>query len=136
MRLTATALLPARAKIDTIGGAGREFEVDGENFPLKRKLNDAYTSGAWRAEITGAGASGAGGAGGAGGGGGGAGRTRTFLTMLVPADVDAPREPDATVEQSPAGYLVRQGSLAVALVRPGRQITVAAPRIISLELAV
>jgi hypothetical protein len=117
-RLTTTVLLPASPKIETIGGDGREFEVDGVNYPLKRKLIDAYTCGAWRAEIT-----------------GGEGRSRTFLTLLVPADADAPPEPAATLETSPAGWVVRQGDLVVALARPGRKITMDGHRTIHVELA-
>jgi hypothetical protein len=60
-----------------------------------------HTPGAWRAEIT-----------------GGQGRTRTFLTLLVPADVDAPSEPQATLKESSAGWEVSQGDLTVALLRP------------------
>jgi hypothetical protein len=117
-RLTTTVLLPASPKIETIGGDGREFEVDGVNYPLKRKLIDAYTCGAWRAEIT-----------------GGEGRSRTFLTLLVPADADAPQEPAATLETSPAGWVVRQGDLVVALARLGRKITMDGQRTIHVELA-
>jgi hypothetical protein len=124
-RLTTTVLLPAGAKIKTIGGEGREFEVNGRNFPLKRKLIDAYTCGAWRAEITAS----------DGGTGENTSRSRKFLTLLVPADINAPREPDATVAESLAGWTVRQGDLAVALVRPGRQIVVSTPRAIHVELA-
>ena len=120
-RLTTTVLLPASPKLETIGGVGREFEVAGDNFALRRKLNDAYTSGSWRAEIS---------------GGDESGRSRTFLTLLVPADIDAPSETtSASVEESPAGFLVRQGDLAVALARPGRAIQVAAPRAFHVELA-
>ncbi|MEA2711716.1 MAG: heparin/heparan-sulfate lyase [Phycisphaerales bacterium] len=119
-RLTTTALLPQAPRIETIGGPGREFEVDGKNYPLKRKLNDAYTPGEWRAEIS---------------DDSGAGRMRKFLTLLVPSDADAPREPQASVVESPAGWVVRQGDLAVALVRPGRQIALNAPRSIHIDLA-
>jgi heparin/heparan-sulfate lyase len=119
-RLTATALLPATPAIATIGGPGREFEVAGENFPLNRKLGAAYMCGAWRAEIS--------------SGSAGGGRSRKFLTLLVPADADAPQEAAATVEKSPAGWVVRQGDLAVALARPGSQITLSAPRAIHVEL--
>ena len=122
-RLTTTVLSPASPKVETIGGPGREFEVDGVNYPLKRKLIDTYTCGAWRAEITG------------GGDGTNATRSRTFLTRLVPADVAAPPESAASVEESPAGWVVRQGDLVVALARPGRQITIAGQRTIHVELA-
>jgi hypothetical protein len=121
-QLTTTVLSPESATIKVIGGDGREFEVDGVNYPLKRKLIDAYTCGAWRAEIT-------------GGDGANTGRSRKFLTLLVPANIDAPPAPAARVEESAAGWVVRQGDLAVALVRPGRQIALNAPRAIQVELA-
>src|SRR5437763_9311617 len=94
-RLTTTVLLPQAARIEKIGGAGREFEVDGKNYPLKRPMPAPNAPGAWRAEIT-----------------GGEGPTRRFLTFLVPADVEAPVEPAATVEESAAGWLIRQGELS------------------------
>ncbi|MGB7159727.1 MAG: heparinase II/III family protein, partial [Tepidisphaeraceae bacterium] len=117
-RLTATVLLPHSPKIEAIGGAGREFEVDGRNYPLDRKLGGACTPGAWRAEVT-----------------GGEGRSRPFLTLLVPADIDAAPQPQAVLTQSPAGWVIRQGELAVALVRPGQQISASAPRLVRIELA-
>jgi hypothetical protein len=118
-RLTATVLLPRSPRIDTIGGEGLEFEVEGTNYPLGRKMIPAYVPGAWRAEVTGA----------------GEGRTRRFLAMLVPADADAPAEPRATLEESANGLLVRQGDLSIALVRGGKQIASDARRAIRIELA-
>jgi hypothetical protein len=120
-RLTATVLLPQAPRIEKIGGEGREFEVDGRNFPLNRQLIGAYTTGSWRAEVSGEGSE--------------AGLSRRILTLLVPADVEAPTEAPARVEVSPDGFLVRQGDLAVALVRPGRTITATAARSIQIELA-
>ena len=117
-RLTATVLWPQSPRIEKIGGPGREFEVDGKNYPPNRQMVGPHTPGAWRAEVT-----------------GGEGRTRRFLTLLVPADVDAPSEPPATIEESPAGWIVKQGDLAVVLNRPARQINISAPRTIRIELA-
>jgi heparin/heparan-sulfate lyase len=121
-RLTTTVLLPASPRIEAVGGPGREFEVDGRNFPLGRQLGDAYTPGAWRAEVS---------------GGGGAGRTRTFLTLLVPADVDAPPEPEAHLEAfGDDGWTVRQGELSVVLARGGgRRVESRAGRTVRVELA-
>ena len=117
-RLTATALLPADAHIQKIGGEGREFEVDGTNYPLNRKMVGPHTPGAWRAEVS-----------------GGTGKSRRFLSLLVPADLDSPAEPQATLEESDAGWIVRQGDLAVALVRPNQNLSVQAPRAVRIELA-
>ena len=116
--MTATVLLPQSPRIDLIGGEGREFEVDGKNYPLNRKLNDAYTPGVWRAEVT-----------------GGNGETRRFLTLLSPADIDAPSEAPVALEESRTGFVIRQGDLAVALARPNQRITIDAPRVIHVELA-
>jgi heparin/heparan-sulfate lyase len=119
-RLTATVLLPRSPRIDTIGGEGLEFEVDGKNYALSRKMPAPNVPGAWRAEVIGA----------------GEGRSRRFLTLLVPADADAPAEPIATLEESPAtGLLVRQGDLSIALVRGGKPIASDAQRAIRVELA-
>ncbi len=120
-RLTATVLLPSSPRIETIGGPGREFEVDGKNYPLNRTMIGPHTPGAWRAEVT--------------GGSRGAGGARRFLTLLVPADFDAPADPPATLEQSAAGWIVRQGDLAVALVQRGKRIQLDSPRSLEIELA-
>jgi hypothetical protein len=118
-RLTATVLLPRSPRIDTIGGPGREFEVDGTNFALSRTMNGPYVSGAWRAEVVGS---------------GGESRTHRFLTLLVPADADAPAEAAAALEESPNGLLVRQGDLSIALVCGGKPIASNARRAIHIGL--
>jgi hypothetical protein len=123
-RLTASVLLPKSPRIETIGGPGREFEVDGKNYPLNREMIGPHTPGAWRAEVRADESD-------------PQGQTleRRFLTLLAPADVEAPPEPPATVEQTIAGWIIRQGDLAVALVRPGQRISLSAPRSIQIELA-
>src|SRR5437763_6462587 len=93
-RLTTTVLLPEPARVEKIGGEGREFEVDGKNYPLKRPMLAPNTPGAWRTEIT-----------------GGAGRSRRFITMLAPANVDAPIEPTPSVDESASGWRARQADL-------------------------
>jgi hypothetical protein len=171
-RLTATVLLPRSPRIELIGSPGREFEVDGKNYPLKRPLGSAYTAGAWRAEVTAA--------------PGShvaqppsaasspvtqplstvsshvtqplstasahvaqppsavssqpeskptAGVSHTFLTLLVPADADAPPEPPATLERSGDAFVVRQRDLAVVLARDGERPNVRASRLIDIRLA-
>jgi heparin/heparan-sulfate lyase len=119
-RLTATVLLPRQPHIETIGGPGREFEVDGKNYPLTGKLTGPHTPGAWRAEIT-----------------GGQGPLRQFLTLLVPADLDAPPDPPARLEESAAGWVVKQGELTVELLRPGSSgvLKNGEGRVIRVELA-
>lgn len=117
-RLTATVLLPQSPRIEKIGGPGREFEVDGKNYPLNRELNDRYTCGAWRAEVS-----------------GGNGGARRFLTLLVPADIDSSAEAPATMTESVGGWVVREGDLAVALSRRGHRIDTSGKRVIHIELA-
>lgn len=51
-RLNLTTLAPARPVITAIGGPGREFEVDGVNYPSTPKDNSSCDPGAWRVEIT------------------------------------------------------------------------------------
>ena len=124
-RLTATVLLPRVPRIDKIGGEGLEFEVDGKNYPLNRKMIGPHTPGAWRAEVS---------------GGGAEGRVRRFLTLLVPADADAPAEPAATLEETAGGgggWIVRQGELTVALLRAGKSAAVPSEsrRCIHVEMA-
>jgi hypothetical protein len=121
-RLTASVLLPRAAHIEIIGGPGREFEVDGRNYPLNRTMVGPHTPGAWRAEISES-------------VGAVDGPARRFLTLLVPADIQAAPEPQATIEESPAGWLVRQGDLSVALTRPGQSISGREGRFIHVELA-
>ena len=55
-------------------------------------------------------------------------------TPLTP-DADAPSEPQATLEESSQGWIIRQGDLAIVLARPGHPMAVRAPRVISIELA-
>jgi hypothetical protein len=117
-RLTATVLLPTSPRIEKIGGPGREFAVDGVNYPLNRPLIDRYTPGAWRVEIA-----------------GGTGAKRRFVTLLVPTDIDAPPEPEAMVEESADdGLTVRQGELSVAFTR-SRQTASKGGRFISMMMA-
>ncbi|MEX0777853.1 MAG: heparinase II/III family protein [Phycisphaeraceae bacterium] len=124
-RLTATVLHPQAAVIQTIGGAGREFEVDGRNFPLNRQLAGPHTAGAWRVEVTGATAAPC---------DGGAG-TRRFLTMLTPADAQAPAEPPVTVERTSDTWIIRQGGLAVTLFQGGQAPQLDGGRVIAVRLA-
>jgi hypothetical protein len=79
-RLSTTVLLPSSPRIELIGGPGHEFEVDGKNYPLNPKMVGPHTPGAWRAEVT-----------------GGEGLKRQFLTLLVPADIEAPAETAPTI---------------------------------------
>jgi hypothetical protein len=53
-RLTSVTLLPEHPKIERIGGSGREYWVDGANYPFEttRTLGPAFTTGSWRLEIS------------------------------------------------------------------------------------
>jgi heparin/heparan-sulfate lyase len=117
-RMTASVLLPATPKIEKIGGPGREFEVNGVNYPLNRKLGPDYKPGAWRAEITGT-----------------TGRWRRFLTVLNAADIESRAAAEVSLEETPAGLTVRQGELSVTLSRSPQRIRTGARRAIEIELA-
>lgn len=53
-RLTSLTLLPERARIEPIGGPGKEAWVDGQNYPFEpgKSLSRHHTPGAWRLEIS------------------------------------------------------------------------------------
>jgi heparin/heparan-sulfate lyase len=53
-RLTSLTLLPDHAKIERIGGPGREAWVDGKNHPFEttKTLGPEFTTGSWRLEIS------------------------------------------------------------------------------------
>lgn len=74
-RLSCLTVLPERAKIESIGGPGREAWVNGTNYPYdaKAKVSPESTPGAWRLEVS-----------------PGEPRTRdTFLHVLFVDDADA-----------------------------------------------
>jgi hypothetical protein len=99
-RLTTTVLEPANAKIELIGGPGKEFWVDGKNYALNRQMSVQYHPGAWRAEVSHANAT---------------GTSRQFVTLLVPADIDKPAESPASLERQGSEIVVRQGGLTITL---------------------
>ena len=88
-----------RPKIELIGGPGKEFWVDGKNYDLCRKMSVQYHPGAWRAEVSPT----------------TAGPRHQFVTLLVPADVDQPAEPAASLDRRGGEIVVKQGRLAVTL---------------------
>ncbi|MBN1674624.1 MAG: hypothetical protein JXR37_26490, partial [Kiritimatiellae bacterium] len=49
--LYVSMLEPQGAGVTLVGGPGREFEVNGKNFPLSRKLPAGNVPGAWRIEL-------------------------------------------------------------------------------------
>ena len=53
-RLTVDCLLPINATVNTVGGPGREFWVDGRNYPpeIKPRKGRAFDPGAWQVEVT------------------------------------------------------------------------------------
>jgi hypothetical protein len=125
-RLTAHVLAPQAARIATIGGPGKEFMVGEQNFPLNKEqewfsgAKGPQVPGSWRAEVSPA---------------AGHPRRTRFVTLLVPADADAPAEPAPTIETTGDGFVVRQGGLTVALqAKPGPVPTDGA-RIIAVALA-
>jgi len=53
-RLYSTTLLPENARLETVGGPGRQFEVEGHNYPLPegyRYSGDLPLMGQWRVEV-------------------------------------------------------------------------------------
>ena len=126
-RLTTTVLLPQAHKIELVGGEGHDFWVDGKNYPPRDGGTGPRTQGAWRVELSPT----------------EAGRRTRFLTMLVPADAEAPAEAAVTLEESPAGLVIRQGELTVTFTtqpepsaqRDGRNIVVKLARPISNQVA-
>jgi predicted amidohydrolase len=118
-RLTATVLHPTPAKIELIGGPGKEWWVDGKNYPPGKELQGPHTPGAWRAEISPTAAS----------------RTIEFLTLLAPADANAPQEPAPTARREGSGWVIQQGDLTVNLVRQEARSKSSGGRVISVLLA-
>jgi heparin/heparan-sulfate lyase len=117
-RLTASVLLPESSRMETIGGPGREFWVDGQNYPLKREMVGPHTPGWGRVEVS-----------------GGSGAKRTFLTFLAANDASAPVEAPASAQKVDGGYVVKQGGLTVVLTRGGKKVDASGERIIRVELA-
>ncbi|HEY3322900.1 MAG TPA: heparinase II/III family protein [Planctomycetota bacterium] len=110
-RLTTHVLLPGTAEIEKIGGPGKEFWCDGRNWPLKLVMQGNHVPGSWRVEVAPP----------------AAGSTRVrFVTLLVPADADAPQEPVPTLQDfGDDGVVVSQGALSVLMLKAsagGKQI--------------
>lgn len=53
-RLSCLTLLPAQARMERIGGPGREAWVNGTNYPFEtsRELGPEFTTGKWRLEVS------------------------------------------------------------------------------------
>jgi hypothetical protein len=119
-RLTVHVLLPDAPRIKTIGGPGREFEVDGRNYPLSNEVPGPQTAGKWRVEVAPASAD--------------ATRVR-FLTVLVPTDAAAAPVPPPRMLADDAGLVVSQGDLCVGLWTGATTRPLAGDRSISVVLA-
>ncbi|MCW8129722.1 MAG: heparinase II/III family protein [Planctomycetota bacterium] len=119
-RLTATFLEPQALKLEKIGGAGKEFWVDGQNYPVTKMPAGPHTPGAWRVEASPAQAQ---------------GTAFRFVTLLVPADADKPAEPVPTLEERDGALIVTQGDLSVGLLRKGAHAALKGKRTLSVELA-
>ncbi|MBA3710238.1 MAG: heparinase II/III family protein [Planctomycetes bacterium] len=119
-RLTAHILGPAAARIEAIGGPGSEFMVGAQNFPYTSLPKGPHVPGSWRAEVSPA-----------------AGHPRRvrFVTMLVPADADAPAEPPATLTSSNDGFIVQQGGLSVVLQSGAKPLSAGGARVVVVPLA-
>jgi hypothetical protein len=118
-RLTTTFLRPQAVHIEPIGGPGKEFWVDGQNYPLKGELRGPHIPGAWRVEASPEQP---------------VGKSFTFLTVLNPCDADAPAEPTPTVVERDGALIVEQGDLAVVLSRGAAPKADHAKRVIEILL--
>jgi hypothetical protein len=116
-RLSTFVLQPQAAKIEKIGGEGKEFWVDGQNYPLKSTPGGPHTPGRWRVEVSPA----------------DAGLQTRFVTMLIPGDAESPAETTPTVQVTSAGIVVSHQDLSVGFFEKAPQ-PLAAKRTISVTL--
>jgi len=100
-RLHSVTLLPVRPRIETVGGPGREFLVDGVNYAAKH-VREEVDAGAWRLEISGDGEPLESG-----------GARHDYLHALFTSDVSEARRPEAELAR------VKGGREAVGLVAAG-----------------
>ena len=90
-KLVAETLLPAGAKINRVGGPGKEFWVNGKNYPIDGKSKSGgWDAGAWRVEVT----------------PGGAAERDLFLHVLHALDADAEAPAPARLTQDDASVTV------------------------------
>ncbi|MCL2639415.1 MAG: heparinase II/III family protein, partial [Phycisphaerales bacterium] len=117
-RLTANFLTPV--SIEKIGGPGKEWWVDGKNYAPIQEMKGRHTPGAWRIEAAAKATS---------------GRTFQILTLLTPTDMSAPVPPSPKLEQTAGAWIVKQGSLTVALYRNTAPTNLSGERQILVKLA-
>ena len=102
-RLTVETLLPAAPEIVTVGGEGREFEVEGVNYAPKKQY-DADQAGRWRIEVSPTEA-----------------RERDyFLHVLRTSDAADQGWPEATVEETNDSVTVSVGEAEVTFTKTGK----------------
>ena len=94
-RLHCVSLLPAGAEMTSVGGAGREFEVAGENFAPAR-VRESDEPGSWRIEVVSRAAS--------------PGR-HELLHVLFIADVEDAALPDARLVECSRGRALAAGGV-------------------------
>lgn len=98
-KLTATFLTPT--KLEPIGGDGKDFWVDGANYPPRREAQPHLAPGRWRVEASPA----------------EPGRKFEMVTLLTPTDLEAAVPEPATVRRAGNSWIVEQGGLTVGLYR-------------------
>jgi hypothetical protein len=116
-RLIANFLTPVT--VEKIGGPGKEWLVNGTNYPPQRP-GPPHIPGAWRIEATPSAI---------------APRTFRILTLLTPMDLSAPIPPAPQLAQTSDGAIVRQGGLTVALYRKTPPIHLTGDRKVLIKLA-
>jgi len=118
-RLTAHVLLPNAAKIEKIGGAGSEFISDGQNYPLAGKPSGPMFPGEWRIEVAPPNPV----------------TSMKFVTVLNPADADAPAEAAPQLREQDGSFYITQGELSVAFLKNESVPPTSGKRAISVVMA-
>ncbi|HYF50749.1 MAG TPA: heparinase II/III family protein [Planctomycetota bacterium] len=118
-RLSTHVLLPNAAKIEKIGGPGKEFVSDGQNYPLATEPKGPMYPGAWRVEIAPPGPV----------------TSMRFVTVLNPADVDAAQESAPQLREEDGSFYITQGDLSVAFLKREGAPPATGKRAISVVLA-
>ena len=118
-RLTTHVLMPNAARIEKIGGPGKEFMSGGENFPLARPPVGPMVPGEWRVEIAPTAPV----------------TSMKFVTVLNPADIDAPAEATPQLREQNGSLYITQGDLSVAFLQKENAPPASGKRAISVVLA-
>ncbi|MBI4604071.1 MAG: heparinase II/III family protein [Planctomycetes bacterium] len=113
-RLYQATLAPRDAELRLVGGPGKEYWVNGRNFPTVRPPQEMEEAGSWRLEVSPRGAR----------------SEDRFLHVLYPGDADAPRpaEPEAFEAGPLQGCRVGQWTVLFDAGSPPEVIEYSSPR--------